>query len=283
MSQYILWLEGSSASTGRTGRDTPLHNNVQLLQKQGLDRSREVRRDTTSSQGTEDRRWERGRRSSNATTTHSAISGGRDSSRESLRQLPPHFTSVPKSLPPLSTHQLPHAHPPSSRQSLTREPWRPERSPEQSAVIPSPSDLSSHFASPTTPSVVALSPQALSAAPADIELVRKAAMHSAAERAKVRRQLEEEAREKERERARRKAAEMVESRKSAAKEETQEDPTSQVGFLLSVGEMTITDQLTIAGATARTSLYPKFHGACPGSTARQPSTVIKTRITRPSK
>ena len=304
MSQYILWLEGSSASTGRTGRDAPLHNNVQLLQKQGLDRSREVRRDTTSSQGTEDRRWERGRRSSNATTTHSAISGGRDSSRESLRQLPPHFTSVPKSLPPLHTHQLPHAHPPSSRQSSTREPWRPERSPEQSAVIPSPSDLSSHFASPTTPSVVAPSPQALTAAsadielarkaatyssaertltaaPADIELVRKAAMHSAAERAKVRRQLEEEEREKERERARKKAAELEEKMKSTAKDKTQEDPSSQVGFLLSVGEMIMTDQLTIAGDTARTSLSPKFHGACPGSTVRQPSTIIKTRITRP--
>ena len=283
VSHYIPLLEGDSAPTGRTGRDTPLHNNVQLLQKQGLDRSREVRRDTTSSQGTEDRRWERGRRPSNATTTHSAISGGRDSSRESLRQLPPHFTSAPKSLPPLSTHQLPHVHPPSSRQSSTREPWRPERSSERSAVIPSPSDLSSHFASPTTPSVVALSPQALTAAPTDIEFVRKAAMHSAAERAKIRRQREEEEREKERERARKKAAEMAENRKTTAEEETQEDPTSQVGFLSSVGEITITNQLAISGDTARTSLYPKFHGACPGSTARQPSTVIKTCISRPSK
>ena len=280
MSWYILWLDGSSASTGRTGRDAPLHNNVQLLQKQGLDRSREVRRDTTSSQGTEDRRWERGRRPSNATTTHSAISGGRDSSRESLRQLPPHLTSAPKSLPPLYTQQLPHAHPPSSRQSSTREPWRPERSSDQSAVVPSPSDLSSHFASPTTPSVVALSPQALTAAPADIELVRKAAMHSAAERAKIRRQLEEEERERERERARKKAAELEEKMKTTTKEETQEYPLSQVRLLLSVSDVITTDRLNIAGDTARTSLSPKFHGACAGSTARQPFTIIKTRVTR---
>lgn len=236
MSQYILWLEGSSVSTGRTGRDVSLHNNVQLLQKRGFSWSREAGRDTTSSQGTEDRRGERGRRPSNATTTHSAISGGRDLSRESLRQSPPHLTPAPKSLPPLYTQQLPHAHPPSSRQNSTREPWRPERSSEQPAVIPSPSDLSSHFASPTTPSVVALSPQALTAPPADIELVRKAAMHSAAERAKVRRQREEEEREKERERARKKASELEEKMKTTTKEETQEYPTSQVRLLLSVGE-----------------------------------------------
>ncbi|TFY82064.1 hypothetical protein EWM64_g1944 [Hericium alpestre] len=44
----------------------------------------------------------------------------------------------------------------------------------------------------------------------DVEEVRKAAMHSAAERARLRRQQEEEEREKERERARRKAAELEE-------------------------------------------------------------------------
>jgi serine/arginine repetitive matrix protein 2 len=201
-----------------------MHNNVQLLQKQGLDRPRELRRDTGSSQGTEDRRWERGRRSSNATTTHSALSGGRDSSRESLRQLPPHLASTPKSLPPLYTHQLPHAHPPSSRHSSTRETWRQERSLERSPAIPSPSYPSSHFTSPTTTSAVAPSPQALTAASADIELVRKAAMHSAAECAKLRRQHDEEEREREQERARKKAAEMGE------KEKAQEHPTAQVGF-----------------------------------------------------
>ncbi|KAF8272301.1 hypothetical protein EI94DRAFT_1796205 [Lactarius quietus] len=186
---------------GRPSRDATLHHNVQLLHKQGLDHPR---RDTSSSQGAEDRRWERGRRPSNATTTHSALSG-RDSSRESLRQLPPHFAPVHKSLPPIHTHQPPHACPPSSRQGPTRESWRQARSPEQSPVI-TPSDLNSHVASPSSPSVAVLSPQTLTANPADLELVRKAAMHSAAERAKIRRQQEEEERDKERERARKKAA-----------------------------------------------------------------------------
>ncbi|KAH9075782.1 hypothetical protein EDB83DRAFT_2672257 [Lactarius deliciosus] len=214
----------------RPSRDAALHHNVQLLQKQGLDHPR---RDTSSSQGAEDRRWERGRRPSNATTTHSALSGGRDSSRESLRQLPPHLAPAHKSLPPLHTHQPPHAYPPSGRQG-TRESWRQTRSPEQSPVIASPSDLNSHIASPSSPNAVVSSPQSITAT-ADIELVRKAAMHSAAERAKIRRQLEEEEREKERERARRKAAELEEKMKvtendgteqPAAVQETQIEPVS---------------------------------------------------------
>ncbi|KAI0757262.1 hypothetical protein C8Q80DRAFT_1281926 [Daedaleopsis nitida] len=49
----------------------------------------------------------------------------------------------------------------------------------------------------------------------DVEDVRKAAMHSAAERARLRRQQEEEEREKEKERARRKAAEIEERMKAA--------------------------------------------------------------------
>ncbi|KAI9445471.1 breast carcinoma amplified sequence 2-domain-containing protein [Lactarius indigo] len=215
----------------RPSRDAGLHHNVQLLQKQGLDRPR---RDTSSSQGAEDRRWERGRRSSNATTTHSVLSGGRDSSRESLRQLPPHLAPAHKSLPPLHTHQPPHAYPPSGRQGPPRESWRQTRSPEQSPVIPSPSDLNSHVVSPSSPSAMVPSPQSITAT-ADIELVRKAAMHSAAERAKIRRQLEEEEREKERERARKKAAELEEKMKVTEKdgteqpvavEETQTEPLS---------------------------------------------------------
>ncbi|KAH9060842.1 hypothetical protein EDB87DRAFT_560468 [Lactarius vividus] len=207
----------------RPSRDAALHHNVQLLQKQGLDHPR---RDTSSSQGAEDRRWERGRRPSNATTTHSALSGGRDSSRESLRQLPPHLAPAHKSLPPLHTHQPPHAYPPSGRQG-TRESWRQTRSPEQSPVIPSPSDLNSHVASPSSPSAVVSSPQSITAT-ADIELVRKAAMHSAAERAKIRRQLEEEEREKERERARRKAAELEEKMKVTEKDGTEQPAAVQI-------------------------------------------------------
>jgi len=201
-----------------------MHNNVQLLQKHGHDRSREVRRDS-SSQGAEDQRWERGRRASNATTTHSAISGGRDSSRESLRQVPPHL--VPKPLPPPHTHQLPHVLSPSGRHGSTREPWRPGRSPEQSPVIPSPLDTSSHVAPSPTSSVVSSSPQ--TATPANLEMVRKAAMHSAAERAKIRRQQDEDERERERERARKKAAELDE-KINAEKPQTEELPACQVGL-----------------------------------------------------
>lgn len=201
-----------------------MHNNVQLLQKHGHDRSREVRRDS-SSQGTEDQRWERGRRASNATTTHSAISGGRDSSRESLRQLPPHFASIPKPSPSSHTPQLPHLLPPSGRHSSTREPWRSGRSPEQSPVIPSPLDTSSHVAPSSTSSVVATSSQ--TAIPADLETARKVAMHTAAERAKIRRQQDEEERERERERARKKADELL---LKSEKSRTQELPAAQVGL-----------------------------------------------------
>ena len=61
----------------------------------------------------------------------------------------------------------------------------------------------------------------------DLDEVRKQAMHSAAERAKLRRQQEEEEREKERERARRKAAELEAKMKDAedkvAKEKTEKE------------------------------------------------------------
>ena len=199
---------------------------MQLLQKHGHDRPREVRRDS-SSQGTEDQRWERGRRASNATTTHSVISG-RDSSRESLRQLPPHLASIPKPLPTSHTHQLPHLLPPSGRHGSTREPWRPGRSPEQSPVIPStsPLDTSSHVALSPTSSVIVSSPQ--TAIPGDLEMARKVAMHTAAERAKIRRQQDEEEREKERERARKKADELKNMK--AEELRTQELPAAQVGL-----------------------------------------------------
>ncbi|KAI0271562.1 hypothetical protein BC834DRAFT_450205 [Gloeopeniophorella convolvens] len=221
------WSHRPGPPDGRPGRDAPPHHNVQLLQKQGFDRPREVRRDTVSSQGIDDRHWDRGRRASNATTTHSVLSGGRDSSRESLRQLPPHLSPNPQSLPPLHTHQLPFAHRPPSQQGSGREGWRHGRSPEQSPVIPSPSDAGSHAMSPSVASVLATSPQVSNVPLADIELARKAAMHSAAERAKLRRQQEEEEREKERERARRKAAELEEKMKPAEQEKAKETPADK--------------------------------------------------------
>jgi serine/arginine repetitive matrix protein 2 len=62
--------------------------------------------------------------------------------------------------------------------------------------------------------------------PADFEIARKAAMHSAAERAKIRRQQDEEDRERERERARKKAEELIKAEKS----QTEELPAAQVGL-----------------------------------------------------
>lgn len=259
---------------GRPSRDTTMHNNLQLLQKQGLDHPR---RDTSSSQGAEDRRWERGRRPSNATTTHSALSGGRDSSRESLRQLPPHLAPMHNSLPPLHTHQIPHAHPPSGRQGPTRESWRPARSPEQSPVIPSPSDLNSHVTSPSSPSV---SVPALTANPAEIELARKAAMHSAAERARIRRQLEEEEREKERERARRKAAELEEKMKATddhtEKPEAVEEPQTEPA--------PVSPQVSVDPAPGRQSLFrpPSLKPSARDPESRPPAPMTRTRSQRGS-
>lgn len=61
----------------------------------------------------------------------------------------------------------------------------------------------------------------------DLDEARKAAMHSAAERARLRRQQEEEEREKERERARKKAAEL-EARMKTAEEEKMKQKAAEV-------------------------------------------------------
>lgn len=60
----------------------------------------------------------------------------------------------------------------------------------------------------------------------DIDEVRKAAMHTAAERARLRRQQEEEEREREKERARKKAAELEE--KIRAMKEKEKPPAPPV-------------------------------------------------------
>jgi hypothetical protein len=96
-------------------------------------------------------------------------------------------------------------------------------------VIPSPLDTSSHVVPLSTSSIVATSPQ--TAIPADLDIARKAAMHSAAERARIRRQQDEEERERERERARKKAAEVeLKENTKAEKSQTQELPVAQVGL-----------------------------------------------------
>jgi serine/arginine repetitive matrix protein 2 len=60
-------------------------------------------------------------------------------------------------------------------------------------------------------------------------MARKAAMHTAAERARIRRQQDEEERERERERARKKAEELKENMK-VEKSTTQELLATQVRF-----------------------------------------------------
>lgn len=115
---------------------------------------------------------------------------------EMRRQLPPHLSpSGARHVPPIRTdHDLPRS--PRSQSSLPAH-----------SEPPVPSASSQAADSPATPS------SALP--PADVEEVRKAAMHTAAERARLRRQQEEAEREKEKERARRKAAEIEERMKAA--------------------------------------------------------------------
>ncbi|KAI0724289.1 hypothetical protein C8T65DRAFT_626036 [Cerioporus squamosus] len=111
------------------------------------------------------------------------------------RQLPPHLSAS-------AVHILPAR----TEEALPRSPLQPPPSlphPEP----PAPSASSQAAESP------AVSASALPAT--DLEEVRKAAMHTAAERARLRRQQEEEEREKEKERARRKAAEIEERMKAA--------------------------------------------------------------------
>jgi sRNA-binding protein len=57
----------------------------------------------------------------------------------------------------------------------------------------------------------------------DIEEIRKDVMHTAAERAKARRQMEEEEREAQKERARRKAAEIEERIKTEKAQQTEKE------------------------------------------------------------
>ncbi|TCD70092.1 hypothetical protein EIP91_005074 [Steccherinum ochraceum] len=129
------------------------------------------------------------------------VEGGKDG-----RALPPHLTSL--QVPP------PQRGPPSAApsESATGGPSSAHptsQSPAASFASLSPRIMDSPLQSSTLPLV-------------DIDEVRKAAMHSAAERARLRRQQEEEERERERERARRKAAEL-----EAKMKETQGDASSE--------------------------------------------------------
>ena len=116
------------------------------------------------------------------------------------RQLPPHLSaSGPR-------------HP--DREISPRSP-RPPPGASLPSEPPPPSASSQTADSPAAPA-----PPALPVA--DVDEVRKAAMHSAAERAKLRRQQEEEEREREKERARKKAAEIEERMKAKEQEKVHE-------------------------------------------------------------
>ncbi|KAI0651594.1 hypothetical protein C8Q79DRAFT_897798 [Trametes meyenii] len=123
------------------------------------------------------------------------------------RQLPPHLSAVGARHPPA--------------------PVAPAVRTEDPQLPPPPAPPSTHHGSPapSASSLAAVSPAIpdlalpTSTMPVvDEEEARKAAMHNAAERARLRRQHEEEEREKERERARRKAAELEEKIKAKERE-----------------------------------------------------------------
>ncbi|THH19734.1 hypothetical protein EW146_g1504 [Bondarzewia mesenterica] len=218
------------ANTGlgesRNSRDVPPHHNMRLLEKSGFERSRqsfsgagsdqhkvfkEFRLDTSSTFVSEDWHRDRGRRISTMGDAY-AHEPKRDLSREGGRQLPPHLSDMgPPTLP---------LHRPSTRESWHQYSSREDASSVASHALRSPSLTRNSVLSEVSPtsSTVPL---------ADMEEVRKAAMHSAAERARLRRQQEEEEREKEKERARKKAAEL-EEKMNADKEKTLRDAKKPV-------------------------------------------------------
>ncbi|OSD05956.1 hypothetical protein PYCCODRAFT_1474843 [Trametes coccinea BRFM310] len=119
------------------------------------------------------------------------------------RQLPPHLSVVgSRHPPPIRTDGPVAPQPP----SLPREPPPPSAA-SQAATSPATTDKG--LPATTLPAV-------------DLDEARKAAMHIAAERARLRRQQEEEEREKERERARRKAAELEAKIKAMEEEKARE-------------------------------------------------------------
>lgn len=138
---------------------------------------------------------------------HQSPQEGRDG-----RQLPPHLSGAH---PPPSMWRAPSTSERSRRLSAASSVSQTPVSPEVAHAPPPPPAVAQASASP-------VAPEPSQPAPAiplmDLDEARKAAMHSAAERARLRRQQEEEEREKERERARKKAAEL-EAKLKAAEEE----------------------------------------------------------------
>ncbi|KZT19377.1 hypothetical protein NEOLEDRAFT_1183420 [Neolentinus lepideus HHB14362 ss-1] len=175
-------------------------------------------------------------------------------SREAVRQMPPHLMD--------QSHDRPSPTQPVSLQ------------PPQAAVLP-PAELIPE-ATPVASVVID-------------EETRKAAMHSAAERARLRRQQGEEERERERERARRKAAELEEKMKAIEAEKTRaqvdepkQDPVSEQQ-VIQVIEDAVRPKESIAGdshASAPTNIDQEARSPV-GRTASQRS-VSQSALPRPS-
>lgn len=145
-----------------------------------------------------------------------------DAGRDERRQVPPHLSAIRPPPPPIAP---PNLQPETSRpplQIVTQPPVQDHRSPATSHKTLSPLLGERGLQSSTMPLV-------------DLDEVRKAAMQSAAERARIRRQQEEEEREKEKERARRKAAELEERLKAKTQGSTPSDQVTQaeVDFMFS--------------------------------------------------
>lgn len=148
--------------------------------------------------------------------------------QEGGRQLPPHLSQVSPNIP---ARRL------SSRDSRF-SPSEPSASlpPTGSGHFPPHSPAVSHSSlSIVSPAAASNIPLPLSAP--ELDEVRKDVMHTAAERAKQRRQQEEAEREAQKERARRKAAEIeekmkaIEAEKQKVKEPEDADKLAKVGFV----------------------------------------------------
>ena len=174
-----------------------------------------------------------------------AVDGGRDFGRRGTMGPPPvplHATSRHpqdggRQLPPHLSHVSPNtpSRPlPRDSRGTPSEPPLSAGLPSSSGRLPPLSPAHSHaslsLVSPVAPANIALP----LATPADMEVVRKDVMHSAAERAKQRRQQEEEEREAQKERARRKAAEIEEKIKAEEAEKLKEKQASEAAQIAKV-------------------------------------------------
>ena len=126
--------------------------------------------------------------------------------QEGGRQLPPHLSHVSPNTP---SRPLPR-----DSRGTPSEPPLSAGLPPSSGRFPPPSPAHSHVSLSLISPAAAANISLPLATPADMDVVRKDVMHSAAERAKQRRQQEEEEREAQKERARRKAAEIEEKIKA---------------------------------------------------------------------